>query len=290
MRSAILLAALLAAATANGAECSGDCDGDGTVAVEELVGLVSCALGVTLPPEPCLACGDDDASGAIEVHELLRGVAHALDGCGERTFSVSVYLREFLSGGGYYRGGCVRLDPLGQYLSQYLQSGEFRIDGVPPGRYDVNVGCGPNPPCNPFGCWPRHTAIAVVDRSVGLTVPMRVGCRDSCAGAGEVCVAPDGFLCGFCRDEPDECSVTGRCLRDQVCAPSRKQVCPCDGTPAMVCSRVCRGDIDCPAGERCGGDGRCRRPACTVDADCDEGACVLGHCYDELGTCQLPPP
>lgn len=291
MRSATLIVALLVAATAaSGAECGGDCDGDGAVEVEELVGLVACALDLTRPLEPCLACGDDDGSGAVEVHELLRAVAHALAGCAQRTFSVSVYLREHLSGGGYYRGGCVRLDPLGRYLAQDLHSGEFRIDGVPPGHYDLRVGCGESLPCNPFGCWPRHTALNVVDRDAGLTLPLRVGCRERCEGGGQVCVPPDGFLCGICRDDPDECGDDLQCGRDRVCIPTRQQICPCDGSPAMVCRTVCRGDADCPDGERCGGDGRCARPSCASDADCGDGVCLLSGCYDELGTCQVPPP
>jgi hypothetical protein len=35
--------------------------------------------------------------------------------------------------------------------------------------------------------------------------------------------------------------------------------------------------------------GACARKTCGSDADCDD-FCVLGQCYDTLGTCAFPPP
>jgi hypothetical protein len=59
--------------------CRGDCDGNRSVAVSELVGLVGVALG-SAPVATCGA-GDLDGSGAVTVNELLAGVVSALDGC-----------------------------------------------------------------------------------------------------------------------------------------------------------------------------------------------------------------
>jgi hypothetical protein len=290
MKVLLLAVALLVASPAHAA-CGGDCDGDGQVRVDEIVGLVSCALNVTRLLAPCLACADGDASGAIEVHELIGAVAHALDGCPRETFVVRVYLNEFVGGGGYYRGTCARLEPLGLRGVQDLQSGEFRFDGVPPGRYDLQPGCDPAHPCNPFGCWPRHVPVEVSDRDVGLTVPLHVPCRATpdCDEAGGVCVAPGGSAgCGVCVDEPDACRGDGDCDGAKVCVPDPQASCPCDGTPPLVCAPACGGDGDCTRGERCADDGRCVRPSCA--SDCGDDYCVLGGCYDERGSCQLPRP
>lgn len=59
--------------------CRGDCDGDGSVAVEELVVGVRIALG-DLSPTVCTAV-DADGDGAVSVAEVLAAVRGALDGC-----------------------------------------------------------------------------------------------------------------------------------------------------------------------------------------------------------------
>jgi hypothetical protein len=287
VRSLLLALALLLTAPAH-ADCAGDCDGDGMVRIDEVVGLIACVLNPTKPVGTCLACADADASGALEVHELLAAVAHALDGCPIGGFTLRVYLKEFVGGGGYYRGACLRLEPLGRFAAQDLHSGEFRLDGVPPGRYELQPGCGY--PCNLFGCWPRHVPVEIVDRDVTVVVPRHVPCTTGCDREGAICVAPDGFLCGVCRDDPDECTDNAACGTGRVCIPTGLQICPCDGSPALVCAPACGSDADCARGETCGDDGRCMRPACADDADCGADFCVLGRCYDERGSCQLPPP
>jgi hypothetical protein len=59
--------------------CTGDCDGDGVVAVAELVAAVAVALGGTAL-DAC-APGDRDGDARITVDELLGAVARALRGC-----------------------------------------------------------------------------------------------------------------------------------------------------------------------------------------------------------------
>lgn len=69
-----------------GVACAGDCNGDGRVSVDELVRAVSIALG-TAPPSQCAGL-DADASGSVEVPEVIAAVGHALDGCGGEGESV----------------------------------------------------------------------------------------------------------------------------------------------------------------------------------------------------------
>lgn len=64
--------------TATPVPCIGDCDGDGSVTVDEILKMVNIALGS--PVEECPA-GDRDGDGAITVDEILAAVANALRGC-----------------------------------------------------------------------------------------------------------------------------------------------------------------------------------------------------------------
>ncbi|MFN8641466.1 MAG: hypothetical protein U0802_07350 [Candidatus Binatia bacterium] len=62
------------------AACPGDCDGDATVSIDELVLAVGIANG-TAPPASCAAL-DDNRDGAVSIDELVAAVASALRGCG----------------------------------------------------------------------------------------------------------------------------------------------------------------------------------------------------------------
>jgi hypothetical protein len=59
--------------------CAGDCDGDGSVTVDEILRLVNIALGSIAVGE-CPA-GDVDGNGDITVDEILTAVSSALAGC-----------------------------------------------------------------------------------------------------------------------------------------------------------------------------------------------------------------
>jgi hypothetical protein len=61
------------------APCAGDCDGGGSVTVDELVILVNIALGL----QPVANCppGNIDGNQAITVDEILMAVGNALSGC-----------------------------------------------------------------------------------------------------------------------------------------------------------------------------------------------------------------
>jgi hypothetical protein len=60
-------------------ECAGDCDGDATVRVDELLRGVNIALN-TLPVTMCPAF-DADHNAAVQVAEIIAGVNAALLGC-----------------------------------------------------------------------------------------------------------------------------------------------------------------------------------------------------------------
>jgi hypothetical protein len=59
--------------------CLGDCSGNGTVTVDELVTMVRIALGF-VDPSTCVA-GDSDGNHIIAVNELVGAVARALNAC-----------------------------------------------------------------------------------------------------------------------------------------------------------------------------------------------------------------
>jgi hypothetical protein len=62
--------------------CDGDCNRDGQVLLDELV----LAVGISLGADRLDTCRilDQNGSGEIEVHELVRAVGNALDGCPAR--------------------------------------------------------------------------------------------------------------------------------------------------------------------------------------------------------------
>jgi hypothetical protein len=59
--------------------CNGDCDGDGTLTVDEVITGVNIALGNISVCE-CMPC-DTDYNGVISVAELIKAVHLALTGC-----------------------------------------------------------------------------------------------------------------------------------------------------------------------------------------------------------------
>jgi hypothetical protein len=59
--------------------CLGDCNGDGSVTVDEIIIMVNIALGEA-DVEDC-AAGDGDASGNVTVDEIVTAVNNALNGC-----------------------------------------------------------------------------------------------------------------------------------------------------------------------------------------------------------------
>jgi hypothetical protein len=59
--------------------CVGDCNGDGTVTVDEILTMVSIALG-NADVSTCSA-GDANRDGRITVDEILTAVNNALNGC-----------------------------------------------------------------------------------------------------------------------------------------------------------------------------------------------------------------
>ncbi len=62
-----------------GMTCVGDCSGDGSVTVDEIVTMVNIALNLG-PVSSCLA-GDSSGDGRVTVDEILTAVNNALSGC-----------------------------------------------------------------------------------------------------------------------------------------------------------------------------------------------------------------
>jgi cysteine-rich repeat protein len=77
----LALGALFVAAVAGpaGAQCPGDCNGDGTVAINELITGVNIALGsASVSSCPSVAVSGD---GTVAINEIISAVNNALNGC-----------------------------------------------------------------------------------------------------------------------------------------------------------------------------------------------------------------
>ncbi len=69
----------VATATAPATTCASDCDGNGTVSINELITVVNIALG-NRPLATC-AAGDINGDGVVAINELITAVGSALRGC-----------------------------------------------------------------------------------------------------------------------------------------------------------------------------------------------------------------
>lgn len=76
---AALLSCLLAPSPILGQTCTGDCDGDGTVTVDEIVTALNIGLGIR-PVTDCVAA-DSSGDGSVTVDEIVTALTLALDGC-----------------------------------------------------------------------------------------------------------------------------------------------------------------------------------------------------------------
>jgi len=81
IRVTLMMLAVLSAAPGQraAAACSGDCDGDGRVAISELVRAVGVALGNN-PLSQCTAA-DSSGDGNVSIAELIGAVGAALNSC-----------------------------------------------------------------------------------------------------------------------------------------------------------------------------------------------------------------
>lgn len=75
-REGVLLVAAALALAAPVRACPGDCSGDGTVGIEELVRAVNVALGLAAPT--LCPAADANGDGTVAINELVAGVGHAL--------------------------------------------------------------------------------------------------------------------------------------------------------------------------------------------------------------------
>ncbi|MEO8602024.1 MAG: hypothetical protein ABI629_05555 [bacterium] len=78
-----LLASVLLIAAGPAAACTGDCDGDGQVAINEAIRGVNIALGNALVSD--CASFDANGDGSVAVSELIAAVSNVLGGCASAT-------------------------------------------------------------------------------------------------------------------------------------------------------------------------------------------------------------
>lgn len=78
--AAVAACALLAASVA-GAQCTGDCNGNRQVGINELTLGVRLSLEGGQVSPACLPIFDIDGAGAVDINEVIRAVGNALGGC-----------------------------------------------------------------------------------------------------------------------------------------------------------------------------------------------------------------
>lgn len=141
-------------------------------------------------------------------------------------------------------------------------------------------------------------------------------CREEedCVGPGESCFTPDRPNCGDCRAPQAPCARDRACGDDEVCVPFTAP-CACEpgaGQCVPRCDDDCGADavcdeatgkcqpltcsedgVECPPHFDCvpgSGGSDCLRRVCDADDECEGSPCVLGHCFDDFGSCAPPAP
>jgi hypothetical protein len=103
---AVLLLATLPGTSLIAQECTGDCNGDGRVTVDEVVRGVNIGLG-SLPLSECPAM-DADGSMEISIDELIRAVLNGLEGCPPAPETLAFVVGTDFQSGGF---ATLSLDP-----------------------------------------------------------------------------------------------------------------------------------------------------------------------------------
>lgn len=131
---ALLVLAIASAQAGPPPACTGDCDGDESVSVDELIVAVRIALG-DLPPTRCGTL-DRDRDGVVSVDALVAAVANSLSGCGLRIVlgSASGHREDEIAIG-------IGMRTLGHDIV-YIEDLTFTFDG----RYLSLVGCSSSVP------------------------------------------------------------------------------------------------------------------------------------------------
>jgi hypothetical protein len=157
------------------AQCVGDCNGDGSVAIGELVQGVAIALAEGSIDE-CPAF-DMSGNGIVSIGELITAVKAALAGCepatpiptatGSSGFRICGKAGERPGGNPpLARNVVFTLNPLGAYVFS-TSAGIFCFEGVPPGDYTISVRehVGTQSHCTEYGCW-QDAPVTVVDSDI----------------------------------------------------------------------------------------------------------------------------
>ncbi|MEO8604314.1 MAG: parallel beta-helix domain-containing protein, partial [bacterium] len=109
--------------------CTGDCDGNGAVAVNEIVLGVNIALG-SAPVSEC-ASFDLDSDGTIGINELITAVTFALNGCPASACVAPA------------GGRCVEISPgedaQDQLLTALLEAQPLDVIYIKAGHYQINT-------------------------------------------------------------------------------------------------------------------------------------------------------
>jgi hypothetical protein len=166
--------------------------------------------------------------------------------------------------------------------------------------------------CTPAfaGCRPPNTTHYQCP-ALGCASPQCCRTQKECTNNGLVCSPPDRSVpqCGICMPAPNPCTEDKHCANSGIAnAICGNAPCVCDQT----CVAGCALTSDCREGEICDPNHHCRvrtcaeactvnfecapgakdcsRKPCTSDTQCPQKMCVLGFCYNGLGTCEGPPP
>lgn len=285
-----LMLPLATAQAASPTACGGDCNGDGTVTIDDVIVLVNIAGG-SETTAVCLA-GDLDANAAITIDEIVVAVGHVLQGCpvvGTATPSPSPTPEPSPTALGRRR---FVIDPSASSFEAILDPrfilkvGGFRgqTGGVVEDAYlDLEAGIPDATGMATIAVVGGSEYIFVDGANVGLVLCLKPQLPVSAAGVVACKGGLDFSIVTAIDHNVGQVGVDGfdvqQCDAAGGTVEGRNRICATGNT-----GQLCRSDADCGTGAVCGLDdstcaeGRVGEP-CRSDAQCDpdpefeEGVC-----------------
>ncbi len=243
-----LSACLILGAADASAQCVGDCDGDGTVSVSELIRGVNINLG-NQDVSVCPAM-DDNSDGSVAVNELIKAVNNNLNGCNFVTPTPTA-TAEPTATPVVHEAVC-SLDEDASELNLIVSIGKLLL--FP--EADIGVRC------EDFGTG-----------DLSCTCDVQTFDAVNIPGLGDVCIAPFAGCPARVADCDGDNGIDatvladrniGACTGTSDCSDSCDAYCGDLGPGYSSQSSAC--EDFCTGGSNDGG-------MCTLDSDCPDGSC-----------------
>lgn len=277
---AAVLVLLLTAGTPVRAQCVGDCGGKGAVTIADLILGVNIVLGEQ-PPSACPAF--QNASGEVDIAQLIKAIGNALDGCTPPADTPTATLTATAA---------VANPTATTTATATTAVANPTATAAPPSTTAALPTATAGPP-TATAAPPTATAIATATVATATLTPTapptpvcdggsnpcgetccpaaRECCDGVCCAAGQPCV--DGACRAACQALGATCADAGECCLTEFGGAECDAVCSLESSCCHLTGESCAGRCDCCGVAECQA-GTCCTPVggeCTSINDCCAG-------------------